>query len=150
NHDGMSPEDAFLNSAESITGPISKTISKQGIIAVYEKLDQKGRAEFERAYAATYPAAREIIAEIYDEVSTGNEIRSVNLAGKRLAKYPIGKIDGTPMWKVGERVRAKRVESKIPLNPFAAGVYIATMMAQIDELDEHGHPYSEIANESVI
>jgi ketol-acid reductoisomerase len=36
------------------------------------------------------------------------------------------------------------------LNPFTAGVYIATMMAQIDELDEHGHPYSEIANESVI
>lgn len=149
-HDGMSPEQAFENSAESITGPISKTISKQGILAVYEKLDAAGRAVFEKAYAATYPAAREIIAEIYDEVSSGNEIRSVNLAGKRLARYPMGKIDGTPMWKVGERVRAARDEAKIPLNPFTAGVYIATMMAQIDELDEHEHPYSEIANESVI
>src|SRR5256885_3187390 len=34
---GMSKEAAFLNSAESITGPISKTISKRGILAVYER-----------------------------------------------------------------------------------------------------------------
>jgi ketol-acid reductoisomerase len=147
---GMSKEDAFLNSAESITGPISKTISNKGILAVYEGLDAAGKAEFDRAYQATYPAAREIIAEIYDEVSSGNEIRSMNLAGARLSRYPTGKIDGTEMWRVGEKVRAKRVESKIPVNPFTAGVYIAAMMAQIDELDEHGHAYSEIANESVI
>ena len=37
-----------------------------------------------------------------------------------------------------------------PLIPFTAGVYLATMMAQIDILFEKGHPYSEIANESVI
>jgi ketol-acid reductoisomerase len=148
--DGMSKEDAFLHSAESITGPISKTISKEGIIAVYERLSGADRQTFERAYAATYPAAREVIAEIYDEVSSGNEIRSVNLAGDRLERYPMGKIDGTEMWRVGEKVRAERVEDKIPVNPFTAGAYIATMMAQIDELDEKGHPYSEIANESVI
>ncbi len=147
---GMSKEQAFLNSAESITGPISKTISKEGIAAVYEKLDAEGKQSFERAYCATYPAAREIIAEIYDEVSSGNEIRSVNMAGERLARYPMGQIDGTEMWKVGQKVRAARDEAKIPLNPFTAGVYVATMMAQIDELDEHNHPYSEIANESVI
>src|SRR5499426_4119003 len=50
---GMSREDAFLNSSESITGPISKTISKQGILAVYEGLDASGKATFEEAYAAT-------------------------------------------------------------------------------------------------
>jgi len=147
---GMSKEDAFLHSAESITGPISKTISKEGILAVYNRLSGADKQTFERAYAATYPAAREVIAEIYDEVSTGNEIRSVNLAGERLERYPMGKIDGTEMWRVGEKVRARRDEAKIPLNPFTAGVYIAVMMAQIDELNEHGHPYSEIANESVI
>ncbi len=149
-HEDMKKKQAFLNSAESITGPISKTISKEGILAVYEKLDGAGKKTFEKAYAATYPAAREVIAEIYDEVSSGNEIRSVNMAGERFARYPMGQIDGTEMWKVGEKVRADRKESKIPLNPFTAGVYIATMMAQIDELDEHEHPYSEIANESVI
>ena len=31
-----------------------------------------------------------------------------------------------------------------------AGVYIATMMAQIDVLLEHGHSYSEVCNESII
>ncbi len=147
---GMSPEDAFLNSAESITGPISKTISREGILAVYDKLDAAGKKTFEEAYAASYPAALEVLAEIYDEVSTGNEIRSVILAGDRLKKRAMGKIDGTETWKVGEKVRAKRVEDKIPLHPFTAGVYIATMMAQIDLLNEKGHPYSEIANESVI
>jgi len=147
---GMTRENAFLNSAESITGPISKTISKQGIIAVYEGLDATGKAEFEKAYTATYPAAREVMEEIYDEVSSGNEIRGVVLAGERLKHRPMGKIDGTETWKVGAEVRKKRTEAKIPVHPFTAGVYIATMMAQIDVLYAHEHPGSEIANESVI
>ena len=147
---GMSREDAFLNSAESITGPISKTISKRGIRPVYEGLDAAGKAEFERAYMAAYPPAREVLEEIYDEVSSGNEIRGVVLAGERLKKTPMGKIDGTETWKIGAGVRAKRNEAKIPVNAFAAGVYIAVMMAQIDILVGHGHPYSEAANESVI
>ena len=147
---GASKEDAFRRSAEAITGPISKTISHKGILAVYEGLDAKGKGEFEKAYKAVYPAAREIIAEIYAEGSSGNEIRSVNLAGERLKRFPMGNIDQTAMWKVGEKVRAERVEDKIPVDPFTAGAYVATMMAQIDELDEKGHPYSEIANESVI
>ncbi len=147
---GMSKEAAFLNSAESITGPISKTISKRGIRAVYEGLDAAGKAEFEKAYTAAYPPAKEVLAEIYDEVSSGNEIRGVVLAGERLKKHPMGKIDGTETWKVGATVRAKRDEAKIPVHPFTAGVYIATMMAQIDVLLEKGHPYSEAANESVI
>jgi ketol-acid reductoisomerase len=147
---GKSTEDAFLESAESITGPINKIISKKGIQAVYEGLDAAGKAEFEKAYSASYLPAKEILQEIYDDVSSGNEIRSVVLAGTRLKKFPMGKIDGTETWKVGEKVRAKRVEDKIPVNPFTAGVYIATMMAQIDILVDAGHPYSEAANESVI
>ncbi len=147
---GLTREAAFLNSAESITGPINKTISKRGILAVYEGLDAAGKGEFEKAYAAAYLPAKEILAEIYDEVSSGNEIRGVVLAGNRLQTYPMGKIDGTETWKVGAAVRAKRVEDKIPVNAFTAGIYIATMMAQIDVLLEHGHPYSEAANESVI
>jgi ketol-acid reductoisomerase len=146
----MTKEAAFLNSAESITGPINKIISKRGIRAVYEGLDPAGKAEFEKAYTAAYGPAREVLQEIYDEVSSGNEIRGVVLAGNRLKKHPMGKIDGTETWKVGAAVRAKRDEAKIPINPFTAGVYIATMMAQIDILLAAGHPYSEAANESVI
>ena len=52
--------------------------------------------------------------------------------------------------EVGAKVRAKRVESEIPLYPFTAGVYVATMMATVDVLKSHGHPYSEICNESII
>jgi ketol-acid reductoisomerase len=147
---GMTKEAAFLNSAESITGPINKIISKRGIRAVYEGLDAAGKAEFEKAYTAAYGPAREVLQEIYDEVSSGNEIRSVVMAGNRLKKHPMDKIDGTETWQVGATVRAKRDEAKIPINPFTAGVYIATMMAQIDILLAAGHPDSEAANESVI
>ena len=52
--------------------------------------------------------------------------------------------------QVGTTVRSKRDESKIPLNPFTAGVYVATMMATVEVLREKGHPYSEICNESII
>ncbi len=147
---GMRPEEAFLESVESLTGPISKTISKKGIRAVYESLDGKGKAIFEQAYCASYQPCLEILAEIYDEVASGNEIRSVVMAGERFERFPMGTIDDTPMWKTGIAVRAKRVAERIPLNPFTAGVYIACMMAQVDLLIERGHVYSEVANESVI
>eukprot|EP00292_Cryptomonas_paramecium_P033590 CAMPEP_0113706148 /NCGR_PEP_ID=MMETSP0038_2-20120614/27553_1 /TAXON_ID=2898 /ORGANISM="Cryptomonas paramecium" /LENGTH=561 /DNA_ID=CAMNT_0000631287 /DNA_START=57 /DNA_END=1742 /DNA_ORIENTATION=- /assembly_acc=CAM_ASM_000170 len=147
---GMTPHEAFKHSCESITGPITKTISKEGILKVYERMSAADKAKFEQAYSAAYKPAKDVLAEIYDEVRSGNEIRSVIMHGNRFAKFPIGKIDGTYTWKVGAEVRAKRVESEIPLNPVTAGVYIATMMAQIDVLREAGHSYTEIVNESVI
>ncbi|MCZ6631812.1 MAG: ketol-acid reductoisomerase [bacterium] len=147
---GMSEEDAFLHSCESITGPISKIISRDGILAVYEGLDDTGKAEFKTAYCAAYHPSVEVLLEIYDEVQSGNEIRSVVFHNRRFERYPIGKIDGTRMWEIGKSVRAKRVEENIPVNPFTAGVYCATMVAQCDVLAEKGHSWSEIANESVI
>lgn len=149
--DGMSDEDAFLNTSESITGPITKKISKRGILAVYEDLSEADKSSFERAYAAAYKPAREILEECYDEVASGCEIKSVIMAGERHQQgFPMGKIDNTRTWKVGEKVRAARVEENIPLNPTTAGVYCATMMAQIDVLLDNGHSYSEVVNESVI
>lgn len=147
---GMTPEEAFINSSESITGPITKKISTQGIKSVYTDLSAADKVEFEKAYSASYKPSREILEEMYDEVASGNEIRSVVMAGERHGEFPMGKIDNTITWKVGEQVRAKRVEKDIPLNPTTAGVYIATMMAQIDVLLKHGHSYSEVVNESVI
>ena len=87
---------------------------------------------------------------MYDEVASGNEINSVILAGKRAKRFPISKIENSPMWKTGKKVRENRDYSKIPVDPFVAGIYMAVMAAQIDVLAEHGHPGSEIANESVI
>jgi len=147
---GMSQEDAFENTAESVTGPISRIISHEGILAVYEHLDDEDKPKFEAAYVAAYKPAKEILQEIYDDVACGNEIRSVVNATNRYGEFPMGKIDGTEMWVVGESVRARRVEEEIPLNPTTAGIYCATMVAQIDVLLQAGHPYSEIVNESVI
>ncbi len=148
--EGMDEKEAFKQTVESITGPISKIISKEGMIAVYNRFSGKDRDAFERAYSASYHPAFEILLEIYEEVASGNEIRSVIMAGERMKRYPFGTIDNTRMWKVGEQVRAERVEEKIPVNPFTAGVYCAVMMAQIDVLTEKGHEYSEIVNESLI
>ncbi|CAK0786694.1 hypothetical protein CVIRNUC_009908 [Coccomyxa viridis] len=148
---GQSEEEAFKNSVETITGPISRIISREGMPGVYNALDVAGKKEFEKAYSASYGPARDICEEIYDDVASGNEIKSVVQAGERFDRYPMGKIDQTYMWKeVGAKVRAKRVESEIPLYPFTAGVYVATMMATVDVLKSHGHPYSEICNESII
>jgi ketol-acid reductoisomerase len=148
--EGMTKDDAFINSVESVTGPISKMISRHGIRALYESLDDDDKAIFRRAYTAAYGPAFDILLEIYDEVSSGNEIRSVIMANQRFGRFPMGKIDGTEMWRVGIDVRARRGSYQTPINPVTAGVYVATMMAQVDLLTEKGHPYSEIANESII
>lgn len=147
---GMTMDDAFINSVESITGPISRLVSRRGLLAVYESLDEADRETFKRAFTLAYHPAFDILLEIYDEVSSGNEIRSVVMAHARHGRYPMGKIDGTEMWRVGEGVRARRGSFATPIHPVTAGLYLATMMAQVDLLHEKGHPYSEIANESII
>lgn len=147
---GTEPDQAFNETVESVTGPISHMISHKGIKAVYESFSGKDREQFELAYSLTYNVAREILEEIYDEVDSGNEIRSVIMAVDRMEKYPFDTIDNTSMWRVGKEVRAARKPDGTPLNPFTAGVYIAVMVAQIDVLIDKGHVYSEIVNESVI
>ena len=71
------------------------------MLAVYEALDEQGKETFEQAYAASYGPAQDVCEEIYDDVSSGNEIRSVVQAGERFDRFPMGKIDQTYMWKVG-------------------------------------------------
>lgn len=52
---GMSPEEAFKQSSESITGPITKGISKGGILKLYEGLDKAGQDEFKARARTTQP-----------------------------------------------------------------------------------------------
>jgi ketol-acid reductoisomerase len=117
---------------------------------VYDGLAADERAEFERAYTAAYDVTKPLMVEIYDEVESGNELRSVILAGQRLRDYPIPSIEGSRMWKAGAEVRRHRGRRSAETHAFTAGVFIGTMMAQVDVLTEQGHPYTEIANESVI
>lgn len=51
-------------------------------------------------YSACYAPAKEIMQECYNEVRSGNEIRSVVMQGARLNDINTGKIDGTFTWKV--------------------------------------------------
>ena len=147
---GMAKDEAYINSSESITGPISKTISRSGLLSVYEELNDSEKGAFRRAYCASYHPAREILEEIYDDVASGNEVRSVIQASNRFDRYPMGNIDTTDMWQVGEKVREDSTRNYAPINAETAGAYMACMMAQVDLLKERGHPYSEIANESII
>ncbi|XUL92958.1 ketol-acid reductoisomerase [Streptomyces galilaeus] len=147
---GDDPVTAYERSCENVTGPIARTISHAGLRAVREELDPAGREVFDRAYSATYGPAREIVAEIYDEVADGTELRSVVLAERRLGAREMSGIGGSPMWAAGAEVRARRAERALAVEPFTAGVFVATMTAQVDEFAERGHPWSEIVNESVI
>ncbi|KAJ3670901.1 hypothetical protein LUZ60_008327 [Juncus effusus] len=154
---GMGEEEAYKNTVECITGIISRTISTKGMLAVYNSLTEEGKKEFNQAYSASFYPCMDILYECYEDVASGNEIRSVVLAGRRfyekegLPAFPMGKIDQTRMWKVGQKVRATRPAGDLgPLHPFTAGVYTALMMAQIEVLRKKGHSYSEIINESVI
>ncbi|KAM0871004.1 hypothetical protein ACQ4PT_039686 [Festuca glaucescens] len=154
---GMDEELAYKTTVEGITGVISKTISKKGMLEVYNSLSEEGKKEFNKAYSASFYPCMDILYECYEDVASGSEIRSVVLAGRRfydkegLPAFPMGKIDQTRMWKVGEKVRSTRPQGDLgPLHPFTAGVYVALMMAQIEVLRKKGHSYSEIINESMI
>jgi ketol-acid reductoisomerase len=147
---GMDKEEAFRRTAEAITGVISKTISTQGMKKVYESFSVEDKQKFENAYNASYTPLFDILIEIYEDVACGNEIRSVVMSGARHDRLPMGKIDDTPLWNLGKKVRAERAQHTVELDPTTAGVYIACIMAQVDVLAEKGHAYSEIVNESII
>ena len=131
---GHDTRQAFLESSESITGKISKKISTEGIIKVYED-SVEDKAKFEAAYSASYKPSRDI-CEVYDEVASGNEIRSIIMAGDRHNDFPWVRLT---VHTCRRKVPLPIDESKIPLNPTTAGVYVACMMAQIDVLLKHGH-----------
>ncbi len=58
-------------------------------------------------------------------------------------------IGGSPMWSYGAEVRARRESEPATVDPLTAGLFVATMMAQVDEFAERGHAWSEIVKSSV-
>lgn len=144
---GTPQSDAFLNSAKCITGPISKKISDEGLIGVYDSLPSSQKAEFKRAYSAAYRPLRAVLEEIYEEVASNNEIRSVISASARLSRFPFSEIAQTDMWRVGREIGRG---AAVTIHPVTAGIYVAAIMAQADLLLDKGHCYSEVINESII
>ncbi|WP_152360149.1 ketol-acid reductoisomerase [Microlunatus speluncae] len=147
---GDDPERAYLRSCENITGPIAAAISDRGLRLLRDDLAGPDRAIFDQAYAACYPVATELITEIYDEVEAGTELRSVILAGHRLRRTPMSEINRSPMWAVAKEIREGRPGRTVPIDPYTAGVFVATMIAQVDLFAGKGHAWSEIINESII
>ncbi len=148
--EGDDPERAYLRSCENITGPIADAISDRGLRSLRDEFADDEREIFDRAYAACHPVATELITEIYDEVEAGTELRSVILAGHRLQRRPMSEINRSPMWAVAEQIRDGRAGRTVPIDPYPAGVFVATMIAQVDLFAERGHAWSEIINESII
>ena len=55
----------------------------QGMLEVYNSLTEEGKKQFIEAYSAAYYPCMDILYECYEDVSSGSEIRSVVLAGRR-------------------------------------------------------------------
>ena len=126
---GMGKDDAFSTPSESITGPISKTISQLGPQGRLRRARRRRRRP-PSARPTTPPTtpAREILDEIYDEVASGNEIRSVGHGRRRAATAPIRWARSTAPtcgWSA-RRCAPTRERNDAPLNPETAGVYIAS------------------------
>lgn len=147
---GDAPATAFRRSTESMTGPLAKMISRHGIRGVLSQFDRDARMTFDAAYCASYRATRPLIRELCDEVASGNEVASVRMASRRLTTEPMAPVDGSRMWSTGAEVRAQRDEHYVPIDPTTAGLFCGSMMAQVDVFAERDHPWSEIANESII
>lgn len=149
---GYSKDAAFAYSAENITGPMSEVISKKGgLLGVYNGLTKKERRKFDVTFSAAYNPFKALMTEIYQEVASGNEIRSVVMAGEREKTWPMSKIGTTGMWEVGEKYRLRRSHTSAPhIHPVTAAIYLAGMTVQCDILRANGHRFTEIANESII
>ena len=145
---GLGKVESFAASAMSITGPISAAISKGGLCSIADALDDVQRHDFYETLNVTYQASLPLIREIYREVKSGREIASVIDQTSALAVDGWSKVDGSDMWRIGESARQGNIE--VPLDPITSGVYLGVMMAQVDVLQENGHGWSEICNESII
>lgn len=87
---GMGEEEAFRQTVECITGPVTRIISKEGgIKAVWEALDDAGKAEFEKAYAASFGPALDVCYEVTVEGAGPMEVSGWGQTSLR-ALLPVG------------------------------------------------------------
>jgi ketol-acid reductoisomerase len=140
---------AFARSTESLTGPLARTISTSGLRGVLDAVGHE-RQTFDGAYEAGYLAFAPLVDELYGDVESGDELRSVVRASERLSRWPLAALEGSRMWSVGDLVRSTRGEREVRIDPVVAGLFCAMVVATADTLRAHGHRWSEIANETVI
>ena len=134
--------DSYNRSVTYLVDGLSKNISKNGLLGIYYGMTDENKEIFNEYYSKGYSISKPLYEEIYEEVKSGNEIRSVILNSDK----PMGEISGSRMWRGAKNKNyLKDIE-----DARTAGLYIGSMMAQVDILIDNGHNYSEIINESII
>ncbi len=145
---GRSKEEAFLLSARGLTSTVTELISKNGLEGLYESLTPSERQIFEVGYNKAYLPARQLALDIYESVSSGDEIRDVIQANRNLAAA-LPSIETSGMWKLGGELYRADVPMSDDL-ALAAGMYAGMVLALMDVLRSKGHAITEIVNESLI
>jgi len=133
-------------SVNYIVDELSKEISLNGLKSLYNNLCSNDKDIFENYYSKSYHICNMLFEEIYDEVKSGNEIRSVNLNSNR----SISNISGSKMWKNNKYIKKNYEILNSKDKAMVYGLYVGGMMSQIDILIKNEHNYSEIVNESII
>lgn len=148
---GGNAEAAYLEVVQTIVGPITDTILNHGFRGLVENLSKEDQKIFANAYNASYQGYAAIIDDIYESVSSGQEIAEV-VADNRANKGFKDIADGD-IWTTTVELRDAQRAAGYPyqtINPKAAGMYVSCMVAQIDKLIKKGHKWSEAVNESII
>lgn len=146
-------KEAFRQSAETITGPLSQAISDVGLDGVAAMFDGEKRTEFNKAFASSYDPMKTVMGKIYRSVKSGREIQRVIEESTILKGAELPRIGDTEMWaEIGKSVAEERVAGRpqVLINPTTAGIYIGAMKAQADLLLANGHAPTEIGNETII
>lgn len=137
----------YLTVYDILTNKIPEKIKADGLCSLYDHLSPSFKKIFETNYIKSYYVSKQLLYEIYDEVESGNEINSVIINSER-ELMPLN----TCRLKEIEDILKKYtiIEEFNYLYPMTAGLYMGSLMAQVDVLTEKGHNYSEIVNESII
>ena len=137
---------SFNASVIYIVNDLSKEISNNGFLKLYNNLSGRNKDFFNTYYSKSYAISKLLYEEIYDEVKSGNEIRSVILNSKK----HISNISGSAMWEENKYLKKDTSLLDSSTKTLVSAIYIGSMMAQVDILSSKGHSYSEIVNESII
>ena len=141
-------EDYSYNASVTyIVDTLSKKISSDGLLDIYLNLTVDKKLIFSEYYTKAYTISKPLFREIYNEVKSGNEIRSIMLNGNT----EMTDISSSRMWKIPDK-HSFRKSNRLMYNDEikSSGLYIGCIMAQVDILMENNHNNSEIINESII
>lgn len=125
---------------------INYLIKHKGLIGVYDSFGIYDKTKFIKYYKMSYNSCKHLFNEIYNEIDSGNEIRSIILNKDQDHLQ----INYSKLAQFDNSIVKENKYSKNAINPITAGIYIGAIMAQIDILIENGHSFSEIVNESII